>query len=224
MRKFLIVGALAFTGFAGAASAQQADNSWILDLQNQACSDESRQTIADTIRQQIEDSVARATAAIQPPAAIGDLSCLNDLMNAPLDSFSNMGGILGSLQGGLGGAIGSVGDLDISRRVCEFAAERWSNVTEPLDFRLSEISGSGTNIWENFNLSGNGSAPTNRPSQSGNWQPDVDEDEQPTGGTGNTGNTGTTGTTGGGTTTTPPRTSVFDNMLPGGDAWSGGDR
>lgn len=143
-------------------SAMAQDNSWLLDLQNPQCSAESRQSIADGVRQQIEDSVARATAAIQPPAALGDLSCLNDLMNVPLDSFSNIGGLVGNLQGGLSGGIGDPGD-GLSRKVCEFAAEKWGDVTEPLSGRMSELSGAGSDIWSNFDLVNNGDAPTSRP-------------------------------------------------------------
>lgn len=172
MKKHILAGALVFAGLSASpmiASAQ--DNSWILDLQNQQCSAESRQTIADSVRQQIEDSIARATAAIQPPAALGDLSCLNDLMNTPLDMFSNVGGLLGSLQGGLTGAIGGV-DTNISRQVCQFAAEKWGEVTEPLNQRMSELSGVGSDLWSNFDLTGNGSRPSNRSSGSSSWDPD----------------------------------------------------
>lgn len=175
MKKHILAGALVFAGLSASpmiASAQ--DNSWILDLQNQQCSAESRQTIADSVRQQIEDSIARATAAIQPPAALGDLSCLNDLMNTPLDMFSNVGGLLGSLQGGLTGAIGGV-DTNISRQVCQFAAEKWGEVTEPLNQRMSELSGVGSDLWSNFDLSGNGERPTNRSSGSSSWTPDGED-------------------------------------------------
>lgn len=173
MKRYIAAGVLTLSGLISVpltASAQ--DNSWLMDLQNQQCSEESRQTIANSVRQQIEDSIARATAAIQPPAALGDLSCLNDLMTAPLDSFSGIGGILGSLQGGLTGAISGAGS-NVSRQVCQFAAEKWGEVTGPLTGRMSEISsaGVGSNLWNNFNLSGNGSSPSNTPSRGVNTLP-----------------------------------------------------
>lgn len=171
MKRHLIAGALTAAGLLAAPLAASAqDNSWLLDLQNPSCSAESKQAVADGVRKQIEDSVARAVAAIQPPAAIGDLSCLNDLMTAPLDMFSNVGGILGSLQGGLNGAISGAGG-SVSRQVCQFAAEKWSEVSGPLNERLGTLSGVGSDLWSNFDLTGNGSRPSNSTSGSGSWSP-----------------------------------------------------
>lgn len=201
MRKHLAMGALALTASFGLFSSQAAAQSapggggaggdWIQDLLNPSCSDESKQALAGSVREKIEQSVARAMAAIQPPAAVGDLSCLNDLMNAPLDRFSNIGGILGSLQGGFGDAIGNLGgELDVSRRVCEFAAEKWEDIAGPLNQGLDQLSGAGTSIWDNFDLNRNGGTPSNTGSGSGSWDPNspnddlthnpVDDDEEET--------------------------------------------
>ncbi len=166
MKRYLVVGAVMMAGVLSAPLAASAqDQSWLMDLQNPSCSTESRQTIADQVRKQIEDSVARATASIKPPAAVGDLGCLNDLMNAPLDSFSNMGGILGDLTGGLTGAINDAQN-DVSRQVCQFAADKWGAVTDPLTESMDEISGVGSDVWDNFDLINNGSRPSNSGSRS----------------------------------------------------------
>lgn len=178
MRKRLAMCALALTTSFGLISSPVAAQSagggdWIQDILNPNCSPESKQALAGSVREKIEQSVGRAIAAIQPPAAVGDLSCLNDLMNAPLDKFSNIGGLLGNLQGGFGNSIGSLtGDLDISRRVCQFAAEKWSKVTGPLDKGLDQLSGAGSDIWKNFDLGKNGKTPSNTGSNSGQWNPD----------------------------------------------------
>lgn len=188
IRKNLAMGAVALTAslglFSTHANAQAAPGGeapagdWIQDLLNPSCSPESREQLAGNVRDKIEQSVARAMAAIQPPAAVGDLSCLNDLMNAPLDTFSNIGGILGNLQGGLGGSIGSItGDLDVSRRVCEFAAEKWQEVAGPLQQGIDDLGGAGSSIWDNFDLSRNGSAPSNSGSGSGQWNPNGPNDD-----------------------------------------------
>lgn len=204
MKRYLQAGVIACAGIISApfmASAQ--DNSWLLDLQNDACSDESKQTIADLVRKQIEDAVARAEAAIQPPAAIGDLSCLNDLMTAPLDTFSNVGGLLGSLQGGLTGSITGAGG-NVSRQVCDFAAEKWAEVTEPLNMRLSALSGVGSDLWDGFDLTRNGSSSSNGSTGSSTWSGFGNGNNTGTGsntgtGTGNGSNTGTGTGTGNGT-------------------------
>lgn len=181
MKKRFAKGAWVFaaslTVLGSTAHAQDAGGNWIKDMLNPSCSAESKDALAGDVRDKIEQSVARAMASIQPPAAVGDLSCLNDLMNAPLDTFSNVGGLLGNLQGGLSGSIGGTGD--ISRKVCEFAAEKWEEVAGPLTEGLGDLtnaSGSGSNLWDNFDLENNGSAPTNTSTGSGTWNGNASDD------------------------------------------------
>lgn len=170
------VFAASLTVLGSTAHAQDAGGNWIKDMLNPSCSAESKDALAGGVRDKIEQSVARAMASIQPPAAVGDLSCLNDLMNAPLDTFSNVGGLLGNLQGGLSGSIGGSGD--ISRKVCEFAAEKWEEVAGPLTDGLGELtsSGGGSNLWDNFDLENNGSAPTNTSTGSSTWGGNASDD------------------------------------------------
>lgn len=104
---------------------------WIPSALDDRCSPEDVNAISGNIRDAIEASVRRAEATIEAPHGVGDLSCLNDLMNAPIDIFSNLGGILGSLQGGLMdfSSLGFSIDMDVAGMVCGFAAERWAELT-----------------------------------------------------------------------------------------------
>lgn len=107
---------------------------WTEDIQDSRCDPEIVKQIGDAQREAIEARVRRAEAAILPPSAVGDLGCLNDLMTAPLAMFSNIGGTLTSLQAGLGSfSPESIGvDMDVSGMLCKAAAQKWSELTEPL--------------------------------------------------------------------------------------------
>lgn len=108
---------------------------WTVDIQDERCAAEDVDGISAAIREAIEASVRRAEAAIAAPAAVGDLSCLNDLMTSPLATFSSMTGILDTLKAGLSDiSPASLGlDIDIAGNICAMAAEKWANLTEPLD-------------------------------------------------------------------------------------------
>lgn len=107
---------------------------WTRSIQDERCSPESADALSKALRDAIEANVRRAEAVILPPTPVGDLGCLNDLMTAPLDTFSGVGGMLGSLTGGLGNFDGgSIGlDIDVSGMICKAAAERWADLTEGL--------------------------------------------------------------------------------------------
>lgn len=169
MRKEKNIVSLAFAALMFAATAASADNTqWIKDTQNSECSDESKTAVAQSVRNQIESSVKRAEAAIPAPAALGDLACLSGLMNAPLSTFSRIGGIADALVAGLDGAISSVGDT-VTRKICNFASEQWSSLTDPVTEGLDDIVNDAyaiNNVWDNYDLtsgwrtSGSGSAST----------------------------------------------------------------
>lgn len=131
-RKFLLKsGALAVV-FSLSSGAAQAD--WTKTILDERCDPEISDALSEALRDSIEASVRRAEASIAPPTPVGDLGCLNDLMTAPLDTFSNIGGMLGSLSGGLSSLDVSNFelDIDVSGMVCKVAAEKWAELTEPL--------------------------------------------------------------------------------------------
>lgn len=107
---------------------------WTRGVQDERCSPASADALSQALREAIEGNVRRAEAVILPPTPVGDLGCLNDLMTAPLDSFSGVGGMLGALTGGLGNFDGgSIGlDIDVSGMICRAAAERWADLTQGL--------------------------------------------------------------------------------------------
>lgn len=129
-RNALLGAALAaITVAPGAAMAD-----WTRGVQDERCSPESADALSQALREAIEGNVRRAEAVILPPTPVGDLGCLNDLMTAPLDTFSGVGGMLGALTGGLGSFDGgSIGlDIDVSGMICRAAAERWADLTQGL--------------------------------------------------------------------------------------------
>lgn len=161
MRKSLVIGTFAMFLTAGVG---QANNTQIFsDIQNAACDANVIQQTADAARAKVEDFVSRAEAAIRPPGSIGDLGCLDGLMEAPLDIFSNVGGLLGSLTSGLDAGFG-----DIGGQICSFANDKWQEVTQPLTGALNDLQlpsiGAGFNLG---NLGGSG----NTGSQNGSWTP-----------------------------------------------------
>lgn len=140
---------------------------WIEGAFDDRCDAEATGSMSGAIRANIEEQVSRGEASIRPPAAIGDLGCLNDLMSAPIDVFSNVGSMMGDLLGGLGGAAGSI-DLGngVSRQICQFAAEKWGEVTQPIgalnNLQLPDLSTAFSQIGDPFSGStGSPSAPAN---------------------------------------------------------------
>lgn len=167
-RKIIAGAMLALSVSSMAASAQ---TQIIQDMMMANCSPESRDSLSTLVRQAIEDKVRRAEASILPPSPVGDLACLQDLMTAPLDSFSNVGSLMDTLRGSMSGSLGNIPGLGggggIGAQVCAFAAERWSELTGPLTMSLADLQGSTTsvsNVWDSFDMDlnrlGNGSTGT----------------------------------------------------------------
>lgn len=102
---------------------------WIRDMTIDACSDEARSRIAESTRGQIESSVRRSEAAIEPPASIGDLGCIDGLMDVELDWFAPVGGLADLLSGSLDGVVGNGAD---ARKICRHAERKWRQITQPL--------------------------------------------------------------------------------------------
>lgn len=156
----------AATMFAGGAGAQ--DTQWIQDMMHESCDAAIKSDMAQGIRDTIENSVKRAEASINPAIPIGDLSCLNDLMSAPLDTFSNIGGLMGSLTSGLAGSL-PIGDLmngGVSRQVCQFAMDKWNEVTQPLTGAISSLS--NPSFASSFTASGSSGSYFNNPNAATN--------------------------------------------------------
>lgn len=156
--KILAGVALAFSTIPLAASAAGDGTTIIQDMLMENCSPESKDALSSLVREAIESKVLRAEASILPPSPVGDLACLQDLMNAPLDKFSNIGGLMDTLKGSLSGSLGSIpglGGSSIGDQVCAFAAEKWSELTKPLDMALGDLQGSTksvSNVWDNFDI------------------------------------------------------------------------
>lgn len=139
------VGALIIAAAAlGASAATAQDYGWLDQVQDQRCDPEIREQVSAGVRDKIEAHIARAEAAINAPIPIGDLSCLDDLMNESIDIFSNIGGLMGTLSAGLGGVSGgdvgsSFEGMDLSGQVCQFAQQKWTEVTSPLTAGLDDL-------------------------------------------------------------------------------------
>ncbi|WP_027234594.1 hypothetical protein [Leisingera caerulea] len=137
-----IAGVIALgAGVAAPVGASAED--WLDSIQDSRCAPEDIAGITGNVRNAIEASVRRAEMSIQAPTPVGDLGCLNDLMTAPLDIFSNVGGLLGSLQSGLGD-IASMSlnlDIDVSGMICGFAAKKFATLTQPLSEMDKTMSG-----------------------------------------------------------------------------------
>ena len=102
---------------------------WIHDMMIGDCSEASRDRLAAATRQKIELSVRRAESSIEPPAPIGELGCLDGLMDINLDVFAPVGPLSQIFSGSLDGVLNQAGD---SRRYCRFAQRRWNELTNPL--------------------------------------------------------------------------------------------
>lgn len=107
---------------------------WIQESISPHCSEEARNRVAQNTRNQIESAVRRAEAAIEPPAATGELSCLDGLMNLPLDQFAPTGELVNLFSSSLDGVVSNgVGE----RPICRFAKRKWREVTRPVISPLS---------------------------------------------------------------------------------------
>ena len=102
---------------------------WIRDMMIEDCSEASRDRLAAATRQKIELSVRRAESSIEPPAPIGDLGCLDGLMDINIDVFAPVGPLSQIFSGSLDGVLNQAGD---TRRFCRFARRRWNEMTNPL--------------------------------------------------------------------------------------------
>ena len=102
---------------------------WIHDMMIEDCSEESRDRLAAATRQKIELSVRRAESSIEPPAPIGELGCLEGLMDINLYVFAPVGPLSQVFSGSLDGVLNQAGD---TRRFCRFARRRWNEMTNPL--------------------------------------------------------------------------------------------
>ncbi len=102
---------------------------WIHDMMIEDCSEESRDRLAAATRQKIELSVRRAESSIEPPAPIGELGCLDGLMDINIDVFAPVGPLSQIFSGSLDGVLNQAGD---TRRFCRFARRRWNEMTNPL--------------------------------------------------------------------------------------------
>lgn len=165
MRKFQETRAItAFTlgiGLGLAPVAIMAQTEIFESMTNERCSEESRDTVAEAARLNVESHVTRAEASIQPPTPVGDLSCLNDLMNIDIDylsgQFFSLDSLLGDFTSGLQTiTLESIGE-EVNRQICAFAEEKWAELTEPLTLLpgdlLGDVSPDFTSNFALINLS-----------------------------------------------------------------------
>ena len=164
----LVISAL--LGLAPAAAGAQTEI--FRSMTNDRCSAASRDAVANAARQNVESQVARAEASIQPPAPVGDLSCLNDLMNIDLDflsgQFFSLDALFQDLLSGFQSiTLEGIGE-EVTRQICAFAQEKWEELTEPLNLSLedlmADISPSFTSNFALINVgSGSGGGTTTPP-------------------------------------------------------------
>ena len=149
MKKIFLAGLASAIIIGSAAQAQQGD--WIEDRLSQRCSADSRALVAAAVRTNIEESVARAEASIRAPAAIGDLSCLEALITAPLDVFSRAFNIVDDLVKGLqSGLSANILDGAIARAICSFAQQKFGSQTAALTNSMHDIVSRNTVVLPKF--------------------------------------------------------------------------
>lgn len=116
-----------------AISASTAHADWITEKLSETCSGTAFMgKQAANVRQQVEDYVTRNEAAIQPPAPVGDLGCLKELMTGVnLDFFS---GMIPNVQSMFGSAFSgmAMGPGGIEGMICSFAQQKWAELTGKL--------------------------------------------------------------------------------------------
>ena len=104
---------------------------WVYEMLDNRCSPQSRKFVATTVRNRIESSVRCAEALVRPPAPVGDLSCLESLMQTQIDTFAEVGSLTDFFRRAFDGKFDPGGDLE--KRICLFAQSRWNELTRPLD-------------------------------------------------------------------------------------------
>ena len=120
---------IAGIALAAAACAAPAGADWVHDMMIEECSQESRELLAGSVRRDIELSVRRAEASMEPPASIGDLGCLDGLMDVNIDVFAPVGPLSSLFSNSLDGLLTAPGN---PRRICRFAHRKWNEVSRPL--------------------------------------------------------------------------------------------
>lgn len=104
---------------------------WIESALEPSCSNYSRSRVAAGTRRQIEFSVRRAEASLQPPEPVSELSCLDRLMDTRIDQFAPTGSLNSIFFDALDGIANLPGQA--AQRICSLAQESWNEVTRPLD-------------------------------------------------------------------------------------------
>ena len=154
-RALSAVAVAALIGLTPIAATAQTDI--FRSMTNERCSAASRDAVANAARLNVESRVARAEASIQPPAPVGDLSCLNDLMNINIDFLSgrmfDISAILGDLMSGLQNITLEGIQGAVTRQICEFAAEKWGELTKSLNLSVEDLLGDiSPSFTSNFSL------------------------------------------------------------------------
>ena len=117
MRLAVLAGVLA-------ACAASADADWIHDMLLEECSIESRNRLEASVRRNIESSVRRAEASIEAPASIGDLGCLDGLMDVNIDVFASVGPLSSVFSNSLGRPADRSRRLATHLQICPPEVER----------------------------------------------------------------------------------------------------
>ena len=135
------------------ACSQAAHADWIQDMMLSDCSTASRGLLAASVRRDIESSVRRAESSIEAPSSVGDLACLDSLMDVDIDVFARVGPLGSLFSNSFDGLLSS---RDGSRRICRFAHQAWNDVTSPLSGSLDMLKrGHPPGLSNSFNFGGN---------------------------------------------------------------------
>lgn len=114
---------------------------WEEDIMHQACDPSLKSILRNEIRDRIEASVRRGEQAIEAPVPIGDLTCLKDLMTAPLDLFSRQSPFTRVMESmdRLAGAGLAIANLDLGQMICRYAEQKWAQLTAKIEKPLAEL-------------------------------------------------------------------------------------
>lgn len=151
---FLILVCFVSQGWSQTTPQPAPDQGWVRDILNDyRCDPEVANRLASAARLGVEREVRRGERSIKPPTAVGELSCLNNLMNSPqLDllystrSISPGNMLSGILNQVLAGGSSPFGNIDINTiasggfdptrvipsSLCQLAQDRWDQETLPL--------------------------------------------------------------------------------------------